>query len=155
MEGGFTLIEVMVALVIFVIAIIGCYRLQIFSSLLNSTANSVASASAWAAYITEDLFTRQYSESYTDPVLVNGKGDSNGAVNINDTGSTSDGVRYVAANGTLKTTAAASDLYTIYWNIVDDSPVRSVKQIRVIVVKKGGLKSGRLYTQDVYKLGPI
>jgi len=61
----------------------------------------------------------------------------------------------VGSDGSLNTATTGSDIFTIYWNIVDNRPLDSVKQIRIIVVKNSGLNSGRLYTQDYYKLGPV
>jgi len=158
-QSGFTLIEVMVAMVIFVVAILGCYELQVRSAGSNSRADSVAVAATWAQYIAEDLMARQYESYYTDPLLVNSQGNTaNGLVDVDDAnipGDTPDGVRYVGSDGSLNTATTGSDIFTIYWNIVDNRPLDSVKQIRIIVVKNSGLNSGRLYTQDYYKLGPV
>ncbi len=154
-ESGFTLIEVMVALVIFLIAIIGCYSLQISSSFSNARSYSVAAASTWAQFMAEDLLARQYASYYTDPLLVNSKGSSNGLTNINDcTTGSPDGVRYVHADGSIDTIAASS-IYTTCWNIVDDRPMKHIKQIHIIVIKNTGLNAGQLYTQDYFKLGPL
>jgi prepilin-type N-terminal cleavage/methylation domain-containing protein len=165
-QRGFTLIEVMVAFVIFIIAIIGCYRLQFTSTLSNSKSNSVATASTWAQYVAEDLLARQYKDNNTtktDPFLLNSKGDANGLVNVNAVSSaTSDGCCRVLSDGSIVWPAGgvnpvpvASDLYSIFWNIVDNRPLNSVKQIRIIVIKNGGMRSGQLYTQDYFKLGPL
>jgi prepilin-type N-terminal cleavage/methylation domain-containing protein len=149
-QQGFTLIEVMVALVIFVIAIIGCYRLQIASSFSNSGSYSVASASMWAQYMAEDLLARQNKAYATDPLLIDGTG--NGILGMDAvTAATADGVRYVHPNSTIDA-VAANAVYSIYWNIVDNRPLPSVKQIRIIVVKNSGVNSGQLYTQDYFKL---
>jgi prepilin-type N-terminal cleavage/methylation domain-containing protein len=153
-QHGFTLIEVMVSLVIFVIAIVGCYRLQFASSFSNSRSNSVATSSTWAQDWAEDLISRQFESYYTDPLLLNTTG-STAIAHLDDaTAATADGVRYVHADGTIDTTAASA-IYTIYWNILDNRPLNSVKQIRIIVVKNSGPSSGQLYTQDYFKLGPL
>ena len=155
-ECGFTLMEVMVALTIFVIAILGCYRLQVISSGSDTRADSIATAATWAQYMAEDLLSRQFATYYTDPLLVNSKGDTvNGLTNINNTDNNADGIRYVGYDDSLNTSSAVQHKYTIYWNIVDDRPLKSIKQIRIIVVKNGGLNKGQLYTQDYFKLGPI
>jgi prepilin-type N-terminal cleavage/methylation domain-containing protein len=149
-QQGFTLIEVMVALVIFVIAIIGCYRLQFASSFSNSRSYSVASASMWAQYMAEDLLSRQYKSYSTDPLLIDGTGDGIAGLNA-ATAATADGVRYVHPNSTIDAVAAGA-VYSIYWNIVDNRPMPSVKQIHIIVVKNSGVNAGQLYTQDYFKL---
>jgi prepilin-type N-terminal cleavage/methylation domain-containing protein len=151
-QRGFTLIEVMVSLVIFVIAIVGCYRLQFASSFSNSRSNSVATSSTWAQAWAEDLLSRQYESYYTDPLLIS---TSTALAHLNDTGAGSDGVRYVGIDGKLNIAAAANDLYTIFWNILDNRPLNSIKQIRIIVVKNSGRNSGQLYAQDYFKLGPL
>jgi len=158
-QSGFTLIEVMVSLVIFLIAIIGCYRLQFSSSFSNNRSNSVATASTWAQYIAEDILARQYASYYTDPVLVNNHGNSNGFLDLNAMGTaTSDGICRVLSDGSIiwpvgavNPVPVATDMYTVYWNIVDNRPLDNVKQIHVIVVKNSGLNSGQLYTQDYFK----
>jgi prepilin-type N-terminal cleavage/methylation domain-containing protein len=153
---GFTLIEVMVALVIFLLGIVGCYLLQTRSTLSNSRANSVGTAAAWAQYLAEDLLGREYTSIQTDPMLVNGNGNPDGNVNIDDcVAGTSDGIRYIRPNGTMDPAPNASDLYNVCWNIVDSRPLPMVKQIRIIVIKNAGMNSGRLYSQDYFKLGTI
>jgi prepilin-type N-terminal cleavage/methylation domain-containing protein len=151
-QCGFTLIEVMVSLVIFVIAIVGCYRLQFASSFSNSRSNSVATSSTWAQAWAEDLVSRQYESYFTDPLLMNTTGSTAITHLDNATVATADGTRYVHADGTIDT-AAASAMYTIYWNILDNRPLDSVKQIRIIVVKNSGPSAGQLYTQDYFKIG--
>ena len=155
-EQGFTLIEVMVALVIFLIAIIGCYRLQMASTFSNTRSNSMANASTWAQYMAEDLLSRQCATYFTDPLLLNNHGNAGVLAHLDDaTTATADGVRYVYADGSMHTTAGSSNLYTIYWNIVDNRPMNNVKQIRIIVARNSGLNAGQLYRQDYFKLGPI
>ena len=159
-QHGFTLIEVMVSLVIFLIAIIGCYRLQFASSFSNGQSNSRANASRLAQDIAENLLSRQYANTpfYTDPALIDTNGNGFGGVDAATTG-TADGYCCVYASGSMACTLdgaaapvpAATDFYRVYWNIVDDRPLRSIKQVRVIVVKNGGLNAGTLYTQDYFK----
>ena len=156
-QDGFTLIEVMVALVIFLIAIIGCYTLQMNSSFSNTRSNNVATASTWAQYMAENLLARQWAAYTTDDLLKNSKGSSSngGLANINDcTTGSPDGIRYVHPDGSIDSTNA-SVAYTLCWNIVDDRPMKNIKQIHIIVVKNGYLNSGVLYAQDYFKMGPI
>lgn len=152
-QQGFTLIEVMVALVIFVIAIIGCYRMQFSSSFSNSRSNSIATATTWAQYVAEDLLSRQLKIYATDPLLLDTTDDGIAGVNAS-TAATADGVLYVHTDSSINTVAAQS-VYSIFWNIVDDRPMNNIKQIHIIVVKNIGMNAGRLYTQDYFKLGQI
>ena len=161
-QVGFTLIEVMVALAIFVLGIVGCYTLQVNSSLSSSMSNTVGTASTWAQYMAEDLLARQYADdnnTRTDAFLKNVHSSSGASADgLTDVDAavagTSDGVRYVYADGSIGT-AAANAIYSIFWNIVDRRPMPSVKQIRIIVVKNAGINARRLYVQDYFKLGPI
>ncbi len=153
---GFTLIEVLVSMAIFAIGIIACYAMQVRSSTTAGRANSVATSSTWATYLIEDFLALDYN----DPLLENSAGDAkDGFKNIDDTASGSpDGVRYIRPDGTVSSTVAvapaATDLYAVYWNVADDRPLMGVKQIRVTVVKNGGLNAGVLYSHDYYKLNP-
>ena len=157
-QQGFTLIEVMVALVIFLIAIIGCYTLQMNSSFSNTRSNSMAAASTWAQYWAEDLLARQYTNYYIDPLLFNQHGNATVVPHLDDaTNATADGVVYIGTDNSVSMNPAVipPHLYVLYWNIVDNRPLNNIKQIRIIVRKDSGLNRGRLYTQDYFKLGPI
>jgi hypothetical protein len=137
-----------VSLVIFAIGIIACYDMQVRSISTAGRANSVSTASTWATYLVENLM----SLAYTDPLLKNSAGNADGLVDIDDTASgTPDGTRHIRPNGSVTATAAAGDLYAVYWNIVDNRPVDGVKQIRVTVVKNNGLNAGVLYSHDYFK----
>jgi prepilin-type N-terminal cleavage/methylation domain-containing protein len=161
-QAGFTLIEVMVAFVIFILGIVGCYTLQMNASLSSSKSNTVGTASTWAQYVAEDLLSRQYADANitrTDALLKNVNSSAGASANgLTDVDAavagTSDGVRYVHADGSIDT-VAANAIYSVFWNIVDSRPMPSVKQIRIIVVKNAGIYAMRLYTQDYFKLGPI
>ena len=59
-KAGFSLIEVMVAMVIFVIGVLGAYILQIQSTEGNALANRVSTSASWAAYAIEELIGQDY-----------------------------------------------------------------------------------------------
>lgn len=157
-QQGFTLIEVLVSLAIFAIGIIACYAMQVSSVGTAGRANSVSTSSTWAAYLIENFMALDY----TDPILGNNAGDAtDGMTDIDDTAAgTPDGTMHVASDGTVSAlpaaspTPAAGDLYSIYWNVADDRPLDGLKQIRITVVKNGGLNAGVLYSHDYYKLNP-
>ena len=153
------MIEVIVSLAIFAIGIIACYAMQVRSSTTAGRANSVSTASTWATYLMEDFLTRDY----TDSLLENSQGDAvEGMNDIDDTASgTPDGTMHVRPDGTVSQLdsatspiPASTDLYSVYWNVADDRPLEGSKQIRITVVKNGGLNAGVLYSQDYYKLNP-
>jgi len=151
-EQGFTLIEVVVSLAIFAIGILACYAMQLKSTVSTGRANSVQVASTWASYLAEDFLTLDY----TDPLLENSAGDAiDGLTDIDDTdkvGDTPDGVRYISADGTVSSVPSPADVYAIFWNVVANRPLEDLKQVRITVVKNGGLNAGTLYSHDYYKL---
>lgn len=157
-ENGFTIIEVMVALAIFVIGIIGCYQLQLKSTHTNALANNVGTAATWATYAVEQLLAKKYND-------LNDKG--NGFAGLDDTEGAADGFLYIKPDGSTGTTTSAGDLYSVSWNIAEGTapppvppappqPVLAgIKQIRVIVIKKGGIGKGTLYTHDYFKTSDL
>lgn len=153
-EEGFTLIETMVALGIFVIGIVGCYTLQFKSAGSNALANSVGTSASWATYAVEELLAKEYD----DPAF--NDDDVNGTAGLDDTEAAADGVLYIRPDGSTGAAAAANDLYSVSWNIAEGTaalagtgqPVLAgSKQVRVVVIKKGGIGSGTLYTHDYFK----
>jgi hypothetical protein len=75
---------------------------------------------------------------------------------LDDLEASADGVIYIHPDGSKSTTAAATDLYSVSWNVVEGtagetSVLRGVKQVRVHVVRKGGIGSGELYSHDYFK----
>lgn len=151
-QKGFTLIEVVVSLAIFTIGILVCYAMQLNSTLSSGRANGVQTSSTWATYITEDLLALEYG----DPLLQNSAGDAlNGLTDNDDTnraGDTPDGVRYIMKSGSVGSTPLSADLYAVFWNVAEDRPLAGLKQVRITVVKNGGLNAGILYSHDYYKL---
>ena len=165
-EEGFTLIETMVALAIFLIGIIGCYTLQIRSSSSNALANSVGASATWATYAVEGLLAKDYADpDFND----DGPPAFAGIAGLDATEGNADGVLYIRPDGSTSAVAAANDLYSVSWNIVEGTaaaagsgqPVLAgTKQVRVVVIKKAGIGSGIhkgtplagvLYTHDYFK----
>ncbi len=69
------------------------------------------------------------------------------AAGLNDLEANADGVMYIHPDGSKSTTAAAGDLYSVSWDVVEGtaaetSVLRGVKQVRVHVVRKGVIGSG-------------
>lgn len=154
-ETGFTLTEVMIALAIFVIGIVGCYQLQIRSTRTNVIANSVGAAATWATYVVEEMVAKDID----DPALLDDDDDGTpgaGGGGLDETEGDADGVLYIRPDGSAGDAAGANDIYSVSWNVVDneDSPEETLagtKKIRLIVTKRGGIGSGVLYTQDYFK----
>lgn len=161
-EEGFTLVETMVALGIFVIGIIGCYRLQYQSTNSNAFANTVGTSATWATYAVEELLAKEYD----DPDFNDDGAGGAGTAGLNATEANADGVLYIKPDGSTNPAAGVNDLYSVSWNIVEGSPdvLAGTKQVRVVVKKKGGtgsgtrieiagapLEEGVIYTHDYFK----
>jgi len=150
-ENGFALIEALVAIAIFAVGIVGCYTMQLQSSLSARKSNNMTASAIWATYVVENLLALHFD----NPLLQNDAGNTgNGLVDIDDAnkaGDTPDGVRHVRSDGTIGNTAAAGDIYSVFWNVSDGNPLSNVKQVRVIVIKNTGANARSIYTHDYYK----
>ena len=134
-NDGFTLIEALVAVVIFSIGLVAFFTMQATVIKGNSTASGLTTASTWAADRVELLLATEYDDiadgdgDGTDQDLnYDGVDDDGGEFGLDDTGAAADGTA-VSPNG----------LYTIFWNVADYvTPVPGsgesyVKAVRVIV----------------------
>ncbi|KGO32700.1 hypothetical protein JT06_18900 [Desulfobulbus sp. Tol-SR] len=149
-EDGFSLIEAMVAMAILTVGIIGCYKMQLHSTHSNAMGERVSTSSNWAVYEVEELLGKEYDDSD-----LKDDGDD-GVAGLDDLEANADGVVYVKPDGAKSTSASANDLYSVSWNVVEGkatetSVLRDVKQVRVHVVRKGGIGSGKLYSHDYFK----
>jgi len=122
-EGGFTLIEALIAMTVFSIGILAVITMQTSSVNGNAKARYITEAANYASDRMETLLGTDYT-SITDSA-----GTSNGVNGLNDGG--------ITANTTADGSAVSSDgLYNIYWNVVDNSPATNSKTIRVIVTNR-------------------
>jgi prepilin-type N-terminal cleavage/methylation domain-containing protein len=157
-QAGFSLIEAMVAVAIFAIGILGCYKMQLNSTHSNALAERVSTATNWATYAVEEILGKKYDHAdLTD--FANGTG-ALASAGLDDIEGNADGVIYIQPDGSKVTTASGSDLYSVSWNVVEGtaaetSVLRGVKQIRMHVVRKGGIGSGELYSHDYFKTEEI
>lgn len=166
-NNGFTLIEAMIAILIFVVGILGAYKLQIMATGGNTLANRVSTSTQWAAYAVEEILGKNFD--HYDLNDDDGSGLDN---NLNETEDDADGALYILPNGNIEHdlskipadhggdagyNAPADALYSIYWNVAigdNDTEKRvmnDVKRIRVRVFRNGGVGDGNLYNHDYYK----
>ncbi len=117
-ENGFTIIEVMIAIVVFAIGILAVAVMQLGAVKGNSGASRLTEATVTAQNQMEQLM----SLDYTDPKLSDVDNDK--VAGLNDV---------TNPDGTLQVTNSASGIYNVFWNVAVDSPVKDSKQIRVIV----------------------
>ncbi len=141
-QSGFTLLEVLIAMFIFSIGILGVNAMQLTSIQGNSKANRITQAGNVAA----DRIETFLSLDYDDPIL-----DDDGAQMppvINGVAGLDD-VTAVTADGNM---LSADGNYQIYWNVAADYPITDTKTIRVIVVPPG---NGSNVVMDIVKARPI
>lgn len=124
-QNGFTLVEVLIALLVLTIGILGAAAMQVSAINWNSNAFRLTEAATWAGDRNETLMTLPYTITTTDPLLsddpVNGR---QGIAGLDDTdvpGNLADGGPVV------------QDKYTIFWNVADNYPIENCKTIRMIV----------------------
>ena len=111
-QKGFTILEVMIAMAIFAIGILGVAKLQIKSTTGNTTARTITEATTFAVDRVERLISLPYSNSaldqntaatpfYTDPTPIIG--------------------------------FSSGETYTRRWVITDNNPIANTKQITMTV----------------------
>ena len=113
---GFTLIEIMIAMVVFSIGLLAIVTMQINAISGNTSAFEMTQATSLAQDKVEELMAMNYL--YQD--LNDTDGDGNNGGGLNDTGANAD-------------FSIAQGMYTVNWNIATDFPIDSTKSIRVIV----------------------
>lgn len=125
-QNGFTLVELLIALVIFAVGILGVATMQVTSIKGNSKGRQVSEASNVAA----DRLEMFMSLSYNDAALADGTGTNDGIAGLDDL-SPSDGVSDGDGDG----------VNDIFWNIAVDSPLPNTKTIKVFVDPPGSAKN--------------
>ncbi len=117
---GFSLIEVLFAIVILSIGILAMSALQVISIDNNSASGNQLSGITWAG----DRIERLMALNYSDPDLDDD--DNDGIGGLND-----------ATAGTADGTDTQEDAYSIFWNVAVDSPIDNTKTVTVIVSSQG------------------
>mgnify|MGYP000576427407 CR=1 FL=1 len=157
-QNGFSLVEAMVAIAIFSIGILGAYTMQYRSAHSNLMAHTVSTSTRWATYQIEELLGKFYDDDDLND------DDNDGFAGLDDLGADADGVIYVKPNGTEDGISLGNELYTLSWNIAEGEDgktdvLQNVKQIRVHVVKNGGVGSrpgGKpLYSHNYFKVDEL
>jgi len=138
-QDGFTLIEVLIAILLLTFGILGVGVMQNTSIQGNSTANKLTGAATWSGDALETLMARPYT--HADLIDDNADGIA-GIDNIDVVGSPADGGPVVQG------------IFTVFWNVADNYPVFGTKTIRVIVQRpdRGQVKT---INMDFTKMEPI
>jgi prepilin-type N-terminal cleavage/methylation domain-containing protein len=142
-QQGFTLIDVLAAIVVFAFGALALYRLQTSIIACNAFSNRLTQATILAQERMESLMALPYNH----PIL-NDTNDNGGDIINRDTDFDGIDDRGPDFNFGLNDTIDASDrvvadgsaisanygiAYNIYWNIAVDQPMANIKTIRVIV----------------------
>lgn len=142
-QAGFTLIEVLIAILILSIGILGVAVMQISAIDGNSIAIHLTGAANEGGDTLETLIPRSYADaSLSDASNAGANAGVTGLSNTDTAGSLADGGPVVQGD------------YTIFWNVAENYPVFGTKTIRVLVRR---LKDGQLKTValDFIKMEPI
>ena len=115
-ERGFTLVELMIAMVIFSFGILAVVKMQISSMQGNSAATRVTAQSVVAQNKLEQLFVMSYDNPWLEP-------EGNPSAGTDSAGNTHQ-----------ETTQG----YTVSWDVIDDDPVADSKLVTVTVTGRGG-----------------
>ncbi len=132
---GFTLLEVLIALAIFSIGILGVAKLQIASTSGNASSRGWTEAASYGQLQLEELMALSLNSlPSTNPLLMDTDGDGTNQDTNND------GTDNGGNNFGLDDTGAASDnsitfdtVYNVFWNIAVDEPVAGAMKIKLIV----------------------
>ncbi len=142
---GFTLVEVLVALTILVIGLLGVALLQVVSIQGNTFSREMAVATGLGQDMLEKLKTLQWTELSIDPALTAGDHPIGADINRDLDGDGEPPFLAVAvgtANIIDERGFGAADtgrgplLYTRTWTITDDLPATNMKTIEVTVLWK-------------------
>ena len=130
-QSGFTLIEVLVAMVILTIGILSLYSMQISAIRGNSLANHLTTAATWNA----DRLEQFAALAITDAVFTDTDGD--GVAGIDDSGCCAGGAD-PAGNAVAGCTAFADGCvqqndYFLYWNANGNAAVPNSTSVHVII----------------------
>jgi type IV pilus assembly protein PilV len=108
-QSGFTLLEVLIAISILTVGLLGVAQMQIMGIRGNSFSGNTTAALTLAEEKMEDLL----GKSYTDAELTNGNNPD--------------------ANNPIDETGQAGGIYSRMWTVTDDTPIIGTKTVTVSV----------------------
>ncbi len=141
-RAGFTLVEVLVALIILVIGLLGVALLQVTSISGNTFSREMATATTLAQDLLEKLKTLEWTETFMDDALSAGPHpiavdllrdlDGDGNPPFLSVGITTDNIIDERGLGAINPNHGVL-LYTRLWSVQDDTPALNMKTITVTV----------------------
>ena len=152
-NDGFTLIEVLGAILVLGLGILALNRSQISTLNTNLFANELTQATKLAQERIETLT----SLPYADPLLNDTDGDGTGQDadfdGVDDNGGFFGLTHYGTPVAEVPDQTQVSGRYTVYWNVAIDQPITGTKTIRVIVRWTGKRNIAHSVVMDTVK-GP-
>lgn len=156
-ENGFTLIEVLIAMVVFTLGILTLQLMQVKSIDENGAAGGISAKSMMAASFIENIMRLDYSDPLLIDTDLDGTNQDNNFDGIDDQddgdiNTTNPNENFGLAHWqccpgnvdprgnpvpgcvNVADQCAWYDQYDIYWNIADNYPVENTKTINIIVV---------------------
>jgi prepilin-type N-terminal cleavage/methylation domain-containing protein len=121
-EAGLTLIEILLAMAIFAIGLLGVAHMQITAMFGNSLAIKLTNATQLASQLSEEIMFMDYD----DARITDDDNDSENGLNDYPGADESYPANPVQGGGSGET-------YNLYWNVAEDWPIPNTKTIRVIV----------------------
>ncbi len=140
-EQGFSLIEIMLGMAIFMVGMLGVALLQVSAMKNDAFASNLAEASTLASGKLEELMGLDYEDaSLSDDGDGTNQDANNNGVDDDEEGAVADGVNNfglddktaVQADGHTLVTLQTM-IYEVLWNIANDKPVLNSKTIKVWV----------------------
>ena len=124
-QGGFTLLEIIVAVAILSFGILAVASMQLTSIKGNSQAIGITEAITLAQDRAEKLMRLAYNDATLSDT------DANGTTGLGDTSAPDqqDPANPIQVGGA----GAQGREYNVYWNVVEDSPIDNTKTIRIII----------------------
>lgn len=167
-EAGFTLIEAMIAMAIFVIGILALYGMQLVATKENITADRMTTGATRAVDKVEQLLAMNYNDLVEPPDATScnpGTNNVDGCAGIGDVGNVADFIAKADYCERAITGAADDplDLYSVYWNVATGCTLSSIpdasssadeqkpKHLKIVVTKlTGNGAEEKLYAEFSY-----
>ena len=159
-QDGFTLIEVIIALFILSVAILGAASMQTTSIFGNNTASRLTGAATQGENQLEILLNLPIDPAKGPPLVKEGlpKDEEFWWTDFNHTATNEgeDGLDNTDAVGKMADWGPyVFDNFTVFWNVADDYPIFGAKTIRVHIRRTDNGGVVKTVTQDFTRMEPI
>lgn len=147
-NNGFTLVELMIAIVVLSIGLLASASMQISAVHMNSSASALTEATNIAQCRLEEVMALEYTADFCDPGLIDDvvAGNAESFTDLNGNAVWDFGEDFVDSNGNGVWDAAHMDPnplqgYTITYSVTDNRPVEHSKLVRMYVTRNDRKKT--------------